>query len=107
MGLFDDIHCDYPLPGNPPAFVAKQPDFQTKDLDCCMEHFTITTDGKLRRDSGPDDMGDFTGTVEFYTSNIVASGPGVYTRNGEDAESVGYRAVFVHGRVIELTEMER
>jgi len=31
MGMFDYICCEYPLPGNPPAWATE---FQTKDFAC-------------------------------------------------------------------------
>lgn len=42
MGMFDEVHCKFPLPeydgdGN----------FQTKDFDCLMDSYTITEDGRL------------------------------------------------------------
>lgn len=92
MGMFDYIVCDYPLP-DCPAFVKKGHQFQTKDTDPqWLETHTIAEDGSFSIDG-------YTGTVEFYTSNIVGSGPGIYTRNGEDAESVTYLAAFDNGRV--------
>lgn len=42
MGMYDEIHVDYPLPGDPPY-----KDFQTKDLDCTMGSYTITAGGRL------------------------------------------------------------
>lgn len=43
MGLFDTIHCEYPLPD------ARHQDleFQTKDLECLLSNYTITRDGRL------------------------------------------------------------
>lgn len=91
MGMFDYVKCNYPLPGQKLEFVDE---FQTKSLNCVLATETITEDGKLQ---GRD---DFTGVIEFYGSNVVASGPaGWYTRNGEDAESVTYEAVFVSGEL--------
>lgn len=102
MGMFDDIRCEYPLPGNPPKWAV---DFQTKDLECMLMQYTITVDGRLREGTEGNYLEDFTGTVNFYTSNVVASGPGAYTRNGEDAEQVEYCAVFVRGKLIEIIEV--
>jgi hypothetical protein len=43
MGLFDTVHCEYPLPD------ARHQDleFQTKALECALFHYTITRDGRL------------------------------------------------------------
>ncbi len=43
MGLFDTVECDYLLPD--PRH--QRLEFQTKDLACCMERYTITRDGRL------------------------------------------------------------
>jgi hypothetical protein len=52
MGLFDTVHCEYPLPD--PRL--QHLEFQTKDLECLLETYTITADGRLvrhaRRGSG-------------------------------------------------------
>jgi hypothetical protein len=48
----------------------------------------------------------YTGTIEFYGSNVVASGPGRYTRNGEDAEDVEYKAIFVEGRLTSVSQTQ-
>jgi hypothetical protein len=45
MGLYDDVKCQYKLPG---ATNEVQKDvFQTKDLGSMMDSYTITEDGKL------------------------------------------------------------
>ncbi len=97
--MYDYIRCEYPLPGNPPSWATE---FQTKDLGCEMEQYTITADGRLTGG----DFSDFTGTISFYDNNVVASGPGTYTRNGEDAQWVEYRVIFVDGKLINIKEIE-
>ena len=103
MGMFDEIRCEYALPGTIPTFVDGNHWFQTKDLpDLALSKFVIGSNGTLERDedlSGDESMCNFSGSVEFYTSNIVASGPGIYTRNGEDQESTDYTAIFSHGEL--------
>lgn len=44
MGMFDTIACHYPLPGlaDPTSI-----NFQTKDLECLLTHYTITREGRL------------------------------------------------------------
>src|SRR6266700_5125141 len=102
MGMFDYIRCEHPLPGNAPTWAQE---FQTKDLACCMNQYVITADGQLKGGPG-EGVADFTGTVHFYTSNVVASGPGPYTRDGEDAQWVDYSAVFANGKLSEIKEIE-
>lgn len=108
MGLFDYVRCEYPLPGNPPE-CARDAHFQTKDLTCYMEQYTITAEGRLIHESGTEDHSKFTGHVDLYWNNIVASGPGIYTANGEDAHCLEYRVVFVDGRVssVEVLQDEK
>ena len=103
MGMFDYVRCEYLLPGNPP--IVPTDSFQTKDLACIMTCYTITSNGHLVNEEGLDDRSDFTGTIRLAWSNVVAVGPGVYTANGEDAVSLEYQAVFVHGRLDELKEV--
>jgi hypothetical protein len=43
MGMFDYLHVEISLPGCPPDFN----EFQTKDLDCLMDHYYLKDDGKL------------------------------------------------------------
>jgi hypothetical protein len=43
MGLYDTVKCEYPLPD--PAHQSLE--FQTKDLDCLLEAYTITRAGRL------------------------------------------------------------
>lgn len=50
MGMYDEIICQYPLPGKPPREVLEKAlsgELQTKSFDCLMEKYTITTDGSL------------------------------------------------------------
>jgi len=97
MGMFDWVHCDYPLPGEQLEFVEE---FQTKSLDCQMHDITIDADGNLVGRSY------FTGLIEFYGSNVCAAGPaGVYTRTGDDYESTTYEATFVDGKLTEIKQV--
>lgn len=99
MGMFDYIECDYELPGIKPDYFdkLKQFVFQTKDLDCTMDTYLIDADGVLS-------IHDFTGEINFYDSNIVGYGPAIYTRNGEDAESVDYVAEFIDSKLKEIKQ---
>lgn len=65
MGMFDRIKCDYPLPdGGPPGDPDKW-DFQSKDLNCGMQTFRITKDGRLVNES---EEGEHSFSLTFYTS---------------------------------------
>lgn len=115
MGMYDDIVCDYPLPGEPPSFVGPGHAFQTKDLDCAMSTYRITADGelKLEREIFSADQGnavvvDFTGEVRFYTSNVAGGSHGfTFTRHGENAETVEYVAEISHGKLTSLRQTSR
>lgn len=100
MGMFDNIICHYNLPGIPPAWIREGHPFQSKDLDCQMDTYTIAADGSF-------DEADYTGNLVFYTSNVVGAGPGLYTQNGEDAEDVEYTAKIVDGKLVSITETGR
>lgn len=45
MGMFDDVICEVELPDGKPNKCG----FQTKDLDCQLDKYTITKDGRLTR----------------------------------------------------------
>jgi len=92
MGLFDTIHCEYPLPDTRHQDL----DFQTKDLDCFLAHYTITPDGRLiRRARRGGIWGDrqdrdvecpMHGDIQMYTS-------------AADKTWIEYVVRFTHGRV--------
>lgn len=42
MGMYDNLKCDYPLPGNPVGI-----EFQTKSFDSLLDDYTILSDGRL------------------------------------------------------------
>lgn len=44
MGIYDCVHCEYPLPGLEDPTVIE---FQTKDLDTFFDNYRITVEGKL------------------------------------------------------------
>ena len=88
MGIFDYVHCEYPLPGlQDPATI----EFQTKSMDTFFDNYRITAEGKLEVEdydvedrSDPNAEGfarfigcatripkgwslvDFSGTLNFY-----------------------------------------
>lgn len=92
MGMFDTIRCEYPLPHPEHQDI----EFQTKDLDCVLDHYLITRDGRLVRKArtwhkGPhrDVTWPIHGDVRFYEWL------------GKDAPQpwIEYVARFTHGRV--------
>jgi hypothetical protein len=84
MGMFDTIRCERELPGDhkppPTAWL------QTKSLECCLDTFTITANGRL---VGPYGDIDYHGFIHF----------GAY----HDQISYEYRAKFTDGNLVELT----
>lgn len=109
MGMYDEVKCDYPLPTESLFEI-----YQTKSLDCVMATYEITTDGRLLQTAEmfgtldkPESV-SLTGIIEFYNSNVCASAFGhLFTRNGEDFESVTYEATFDKGVVTKIVETER
>jgi hypothetical protein len=83
MGMYDDVTCEHPLPGEPKP---KDNHFQTKDLDCLMDRYTITRDGRLLKKKAEV---QFHGMLNFYT----------YT---DDDMWFEYDAKFTDGRLIEI-----
>ena len=99
MGMYDNIICEYPIAGGLPGWITKHP-FQTKDLDCTLETYRILSNGSFS-------VPGWTGILNFYTSNVVGSGPGIYTENGEDAEYLDCTAKIIDGKVIGDIQVER
>jgi hypothetical protein len=99
MGMFDTIICEYPIAGGLPTWIKRHP-FQTKDLECMMEEYRISVDGTFS-------LPEWTGTLNFYSSNVVGSGPGIYTTDGEDAEYLDCMAKIVDGKVSGDIQVQR
>lgn len=105
MGMFDNVDCAYYLPDYPEDWPRNT--FQTKDLDCQLDDYVISADGKLLKDG---ELVNYTGAVDFYNSNFCACSHGVtFTSQGEDYQSFDYKALFQHGHLLclELTSTER
>lgn len=68
MGMYDEVSCDYPLPGEGPENMPGGV-FQTKDFDCTLSLFTITEGGQLLKNGEPY---PYTGPVEFYHPTYYA-----------------------------------
>ena len=62
MGMFDTIHCEYPLPD-----ACKATEFQTKSLDCTLDTFHLTASGRLLDASGADT--GLHGVLRMYTGD--------------------------------------
>lgn len=94
MGLFDTVHCEYPLP----VAAHQGLEFQTKDLERVLGTYTITADGLLMRHpwrgAGPgldrDIEWPLHGDVRIYSS---------LRSPASDREWVEYVVRFTHGRV--------
>lgn len=97
MGLYDTLHCDYPLPD--PEHQDK--DFQTKDLEQTLSRYRITRDGRLwylRRQVDPQAPHVFLPTATDESEDMNYHGDlCFYTGMGED-EAV-YVARFTYGTV--------
>jgi len=72
MGMFDTIKCEYPLPDKE----LQDEDFQTKDLACLLDQYTITKSGELihhavRYEEVPDEERAYYGKPEWDTMPLV------------------------------------
>ena len=70
--MFDELKCDYPLPDA----VVQEATFQTKSLECIMDSYTITQDGRLvlhrvRYEMVPEEARPFYGTPEWEGSGLL------------------------------------
>lgn len=92
MGMFDYLYSRYKLPS---CDLPSETEFQTKDFDCCLEHYVIAADGRLLRcRSLAEDMVELTAAEDTEHHGDIrshGSGPG-----GERHEFV---ARFTHGRL--------
>lgn len=117
MGMFDSLHCDYPLGDER----VQGHEFQTKDLECLMESYRITEDGRLLLkdvewqwvdDPGNTFLGghldevshewvdtNYHGILNFYT----------YYRDEEKMEhvSVDFYAKFTDGKLVDLNRSDQ
>ena len=115
MGMFDSLHCDYPLGDER----VQGHEFQTKDLECLMESYRITEDGRLlyrqrewERVFEPDGVGwfpeevghewvdtNYHGILNFYT----------HYRDEEKMEhvSVDFYAKFTDGKLVDLNRSDQ
>lgn len=124
MGMFDTVRVEYPFPDA--SF--QDAEFQTKDLECRMESYTITAEGQLvlhesHLEFVPDEQRPNYGTPEwgrggFYQAmgmfNQVADGDVMLTDmhgdiylsasrgRGKDWQYFRWRVRFTHGKVEEI-----
>jgi len=91
MGLFDTIKCEYPLPEG----LHQNLEFQSKDLECLLDHYTITRDGRLVRHARQGGCG-LERDVEWpYHGDIR-----IYISDPDDTHQlIEYVVRFTHGRV--------
>ncbi len=120
MGMFDELKCEYPLPD---ADVQDRT-FQTKSLECLMDRYTITREGRLilhkvRYEHVPEQEREYYGTPEWdekpfvrifgmlrsipvgdvdmaYHGDITFC-TSIGSREGEDFEWFEYKARFTEG----------
>jgi hypothetical protein len=50
MGMYDSVRVHFPLPLHESQQDLQHVEYQTKDLDCTMDHFIVGTDGRLWRE---------------------------------------------------------
>lgn len=100
MGMFDMLKCDYPLPVHPEM---QEREFQTKSLDCGLDQYLITADGKLelvRSDYICVFNSDtFRGEIRFYDQELER---GI----GLDEQDFGawreWSAIFIDGKLFNI-----
>lgn len=101
MGLFDTIHCEYPLPDARHQDL----DFQTKDLECLLGEYTITRDGRLVRHARRGGLGRLDRDIEWPIHGDIR----IYTYIRDPAgetEWIEYVARFTHSRVEWIRPLE-
>lgn len=74
MGMFDELRCEFPLPDA----VVQNEVFQTKGLECLLDRYTITSDGRLilhqvRYEAVPEEERPYYGTPEWERGGLVRS----------------------------------
>lgn len=112
MGMFDWIRCEYPLPDEPNGASIR---FQTKDTpNQMLDEYRIDANGDLWvttcETEREERVTDFTGTINFYTSNLsggtLSSDGYVWvTEDGTGGPAISwyYTAHLLKGQVVYLT----
>ena len=83
MGMYDTIKVNFPLPEGHEEY--QDLEFQTKDLDCSFEHFVISKDGELIKESSDPYK------IHLYT--LV------------DSKLIEYIAKFENNKCVEINEI--
>jgi len=110
MGMFDYVKSEMILPDR--NFVTDEY-FQTKSLDCLMEHFVITKDGELCRDMWDyewvdDDNAFLKGMFKqidgSYRREYLTNHTGTINFYGKAPDGIwrDYHATFVDGKITKL-----
>jgi hypothetical protein len=101
MGMFDELHCEFPLPD---AAVQDEV-FQTKSFERLLDRYTITGDGRLilhqvRYEEVPEEERPYYGTPEWEQG-------GLFRLCGSmRAVPVGDVEVLFHGDIVFYTSLE-
>jgi hypothetical protein len=131
MGMFDELICEYPLPDGAVDRDVQEALFQTKSLDCTLDRYTITKDGRLilhkaRYESVPEEERPYYGTPEWEESPFLRTAGSLksvpvgdvavpyhgyirfYTYVGKhpDGELFEYLAKFTDGRLEEIRRVQ-
>jgi hypothetical protein len=107
MGMYDSIYTNYRLPnieiskdftlvfnaGNVKHF-GYETEFQTKDLDCILDRYLISSHGRLLvNERGVNKDTNFHGRISFYTTVKHPLGGGYF---------IEYHAKFTDGNLVEV-----
>jgi hypothetical protein len=107
VGMFDELQCDYPLPG----VGVTTGGFQTKDLECSLSRYTITKDGRLVCDKWhyvtvPEHERDHHGLPLLRRvidePSVDQQYHGALNFYGDDGD---FTAIFKHGRIVDVIDM--
>lgn len=98
MGMFDTVRCERSLPD---GWQPGEYELQTKDFDCYLELYVITSEGRLLRAEARNAPGrdvGFHGYVNFYGIEGDSNNP--------DARWHEYNAKFTNGNLDEIELVE-
>ena len=97
MGMFDNVEVEYPLPDEAARHVGE---WQTKDLDCWMDVYRLTAEGRLMEEVyHTEDRSD-----KSAPPGSLASVRGIWSKVHEDWKDMNYHGVLnfyghtTHGR---------